>query len=974
MMDGGHHNMMPTRGVGTDDQRVSASNSNTNPLASGPSPNATIVVSAAPSYNPNGPSQSVSPSPVPTAQSPYPTSTPGGTQSHAATASLYQCAHCQRRYSRPEHLARHIQTHTLGKRFACQICGKAFARQDLLKRHVTNHENDNDPNKKRRRTDTSPGAGRVSHACRPCATARVKCEEQKPCTRCRNRNLNCEYSSTEAGSAAAMHLLHLSGNPHQTTSTPGSLATSPSQSAYDSSPSTAYQQNPQHAMLPPRDDSGQLGPAHTIKSESGRIPTTENAMQQVNASGMPVNYEIGNQQGVDMTLPFSDFLQNVIYTGEMEASRMAEAQGLAVLDFCDNSNLELNEVDFGLLDHWNMDGMGNTGSNQSFTPRTDDSIDLVQMRQTLVKVWTESPWQWAPNKLDSGYLEHPNFSVPSDDTSSAVFSESRKKHARIVRDKLDQSGRDQILAIVLSTCKNDNIMSRVASSFPSLEVMDSLIHIYLAQHFCQTSQWIHHGSFSMNAQWPEWLAVAASAGATLTPVQTLRKFGFALQEAVRVTIPARFEDANTTIKNLGLVQTLILGQDIGLWSGNRRKMEIAECHLMIPITMMRYRGKFQRASYPMVEVNMSDEGEVLEKKWRAWCERESWKRLLFHCFVRDAQTSMTTLTNPSMSYSELTLPLPEAKELWFAKTAAEWKMHYLERTNGQSKRPPSIGDLFRDISLLATNRQRLDLQFAISIYLHGYWALILEYLQLCSVLRTRTWLNNSGGKSEEVLRSRHAELCKDLQGFLLVTSDWHEMLSTQESLVLHLLMMNLHLSLNDLQLFSGKEGEDQARRVFGDLREWSQSAEARQSLWHAGQILRQAKMFPQGHLKDFYAIAVHHAALACWTYGVVAKTSGTGKTPVQGFDQEKVFLDGTESNLVHRFIGFNQGRPVILGPMSRAGATEASLDDPKACMEVAQEVLRANFRESADLHPPIVENLCLLIKQLGHAAWAVGMS
>ncbi|KAK2005127.1 hypothetical protein LX36DRAFT_676499 [Colletotrichum falcatum] len=961
---------MPTRAVVSDKQ--SASLHGLNNLPSGPSPNATIVVSA-PSHSPNGPSQSVPPSSVAPSQSKQPShsSTPASaTQSHATTASLYQCAHCQRRYSRPEHLARHIQTHTLGKRFACQICGKAFARQDLLKRHVANHDNDNDPNKKRRRADTSPGAGRVSHACRACATARVKCEEVKPCTRCRNRNLNCEYSSTEAGSAAAMHLLHLSGNSHTTTSAPGSLTTSPSQSTYDSSPSAVYQQHPQHAIPPPRDENAQLGSAHPAKSESGCLPSRNNVTGQVSNRAVPINFEIGNP-AVDMTLPFSDFLQNVIYEPGMEASRMTGAQGLAVLDFCDNSNLELNEVDFGLLDHWNMDAMGNTESEQSFTPHTDDSIDLAQMRQTLVKVWTESPWQWVPNQTDSCYVEHSNFSVPPDDTTSAAFQQSRQKHAKVVKGKLDQSGRDQILAIVLSTCKSDNIMSRVASSFPSLEVMDSLVHIFLAAHFCQTSQWIHHASFSMESQWAEWLAVAASAGAILTPVQTLRKFGFALQEAVRVTIPSRFEDANTTIKNLGLVQTLILGQDIGLWSGNRRKMEIAECHLLIPITMMRYRGKFQRASYPIIEVNISDEGEVLENKWKLWCDRESWKRLLFHCFVRDAQTSMTTLTNPSMSYSELTLPLPEARELWFAKTATEWKMHYLERTAGQNSRSPSICDLFRDINLLATNRQRLDLQFAISIYLHGYWALILEYLQLCAVLRTRTWLNNSGNKSEEVLRSRHAELCKDLQGFLQVTSNWHEMLSTQESLVMHLLMMNLHLSLNDLQLFSGKEGEDQARRVFGDLREWSQSAEARQSLWHAGQIMRQAKMFPQGHLKDFYAVAVHHAALACWTYGVVSKASGD--QPAQ-YEREKVFLDGTESNLVHRFIGFNQGHPVILGPITRAGTTEASLDDPKACMEVAQEILRANFRDSSDLHPPIVENLCLLLKQLGHAAWAVGMS
>ena len=47
----------------------------------------------------------------------------------------------------------------------------------------------------------------------------------------------------------------------------------------------------------------------------------------------------------------------------------------------------------------------------------------------------------------------------------------------------------------------------------------------------------------------------------------------------------QFEANNSTICDLGLLQTFILGLDIGLWSGNRRKMEIAECHLLIPITV-----------------------------------------------------------------------------------------------------------------------------------------------------------------------------------------------------------------------------------------------------------------------------------------------------------------------------------------------------------------------------------------------------
>jgi len=116
---------------------------------------------------------------------------------HGGASNLYQCADCQRRYSRPEHLARHIQTHTLGKRFACTLCGKSFARADLLKRHAANHDPD-DPSgtRKRRRMPSLATQDRVSHACRACASARVRCEEQKPCTRCRNRNLRCEYTAT----------------------------------------------------------------------------------------------------------------------------------------------------------------------------------------------------------------------------------------------------------------------------------------------------------------------------------------------------------------------------------------------------------------------------------------------------------------------------------------------------------------------------------------------------------------------------------------------------------------------------------------------------------------------------------------------------------------------------------------------------------------------------------------------------------
>jgi hypothetical protein len=324
-----------------------------------------------------------------------------------------------------------------------------------------------------------------------------------------------------------------------------------------------------------------------------------------------------------------------------------------------------------------------------------------------------------------------------------------------------------------------------------------------------------------------------------------------------------------------------------------------------------------------------------------------------------------------MSYSELTLPLPEAKELWFAKSAGEWKRIWLNLNSKQVKRCPSIGDLFDNMHLLTQNQSRLDVQFSISIFLHGYWALILEYRQLSAVRRWRSYTNNSGGAAASLLSSRHDELVRDLGTFQSIVSELPDM-TAQEHTILNLLSMNLHVSLDDLQLFAGKEGEAQARRVYPVLQQWAASAEARAAVWYAGQVLRYAKCFPTGHLKDFYAVAVHHASLALWTYGVVIRA--TRQRPPQGqYDPRRIYIDGTDTASMQSFINSGQGRPVIRGPSTRDATAEASLQDPRACMGVAEEILRMNSARGPDSVPPMVENLCHLIKQLGQAAWAVGL-
>lgn len=257
--------------------------------------------------------------------------------------------------------------------------------------------------------------------------------------------------------------------------------------------------------------------------------------------GHPDNYvPYQGQPVVDMNrLPFSDFLRDVLYDQQQQQihhSRMVEAQGLAVLDFCDDGNLDMNDFDFGMLDNWNVgnvQGMLATDPNlANFVSNQpeDSAADMSRMRQRLVRIWTDSPWRWQPDGHKDN-IHNQKSGLPIADISSTQL-----RPDRIIQDKLDPSGRDKILAIVLSTCQNNSMLSRVASSFPSNEVMDSLVHIFLAWHLCQVSEFVHFGNFSLNMQCPEWLAVAASAGAILTPVQTLRKFGFALQEAVRKSL------------------------------------------------------------------------------------------------------------------------------------------------------------------------------------------------------------------------------------------------------------------------------------------------------------------------------------------------------------------------------------------------------------------------------------------------------
>ena len=173
------------------------------------------------------------------------------------------------------------------------------------------------------------------------------------------------------------------------------------------------------------------------------------------------------------------------------------------------------------------------------------------------------------------------------------------------------------MALVLGTCSTENI-KKIASAFPSIELLDGLIQYFLSSPSLEAQLWFHLPTFSPSTLNPELLASVVSAGAATIPNVSLRKLGFALHEASRIGQSRTIEEDNTAIRDLQHLQTFLLQLKVGMWSGISRKMEIAESFLQALLTMLRRGGRFRRLTWKEICPFPDEQGVALEQKWLSW--------------------------------------------------------------------------------------------------------------------------------------------------------------------------------------------------------------------------------------------------------------------------------------------------------------------------------------------------------------------
>ncbi|ETN42943.1 uncharacterized protein HMPREF1541_02101 [Cyphellophora europaea CBS 101466] len=794
--------------------------------------------------------------------------------------------------------------------------------------------------------------GRVTQACRACATNHLRCTEEKPCHRCIDKGLDCLWDrSSDSGTTPPAATADLVDGPGFAPS--GTGATSEQRPP---TVSTDIDQLPEGSTPQPLQAQPFLG---TLSAPPG-VNHDPSAGEPKSTLQVPLHGDLTAHQFTG--LPNSDLL-------------LGQWMPMGSLDFDANFGFELNDIDLRFLEAYNTNLPFEFDRRLQNTQSTKEppyaSSDPCRPAILGTEAYRNYYWKFRPNVQDHGAAEEHNLSLPATAHDHGSPESRISLERRITCAVLSLSSRDKILTSIMQTCRTEDL-SRVVQAFPGAELLDTLLQYYLTSPVARSDNFLHGATFDPNKKRPDLLAAMVAAGAVLTSDPTLSKHGLAIQECLRVAIPRHWERNNTLTRDLELWQAYLIVLEIGLWSGHSRKVEIAESFLQPLVTMVRRDGKLKRSDCPKSVIpGDCDDSVSLHSAWTTWVETESFKRLAFRMLEHDTNASFSLLVNPLISYADIQLPIPDPAEMWSALSPTQWKASFLSEPNSSLARPLTLADYMDDTENFHAYKNTVDTSIVSSAFLSCAWRLTWEYTQLRSLQRA-----GSGKRSWNALlmSGRHEEILKLLSNFR-ISADLDVTRAEEITMRVELILMHLHMPFNEIQLFAGMDGLEQARYAYPTINQWVTGDSARTAVWHGGQVLRAAKLLPRGALWGPSAMMVYHASLVLWVYGLLfempgmtgSASSGVSLPSSAGGQSQNVYLDGPDDIATQRFLQFGRGLPFIRSlPGLDNQLDDVQLSRPDRVMETVVDILRRNHDEM--FRPHSVDNLIQLIGGLQKAA------
>jgi hypothetical protein len=367
---------------------------------------------------------------------------------------------------------------------------------------------------------------RVGQACEECSKSHLKCEDEKPCRRCQQKNLTCRLSTAAQEELDAAQELGAA------------------QDLLDLSHNLDLRSPCSHAALPT--------PSH--HHSEGRVKEAVMVAQQVTPAwdDMQGNSAMSFSEGSPGDAFIPEFLR---YMPPVETSLSGYATPRGLVEHNFNWDLDFSGIDLALFDqnlinensHQDAFRHDILSTEQHSQPGPPDSAAADR-----AKAFDRSLWRYMPrsktNPVTAGesYLALP-------DGESEGQSPSHIPLRNITSERLSYTTRDRLLGLVLETSSNEN-SKRIAAGFPSLQLLDSMVQMFFTSPSVDAGSCFHLPTFSLAQTHPLLLVCIIASGAFSAPDDLLRKLGHALHEVARVSMSKHIDDDNTTIRDIQYLQ------------------------------------------------------------------------------------------------------------------------------------------------------------------------------------------------------------------------------------------------------------------------------------------------------------------------------------------------------------------------------------------------------------------------------------
>ncbi|KAJ9271361.1 hypothetical protein DTO212C5_2711 [Paecilomyces variotii] len=789
---------------------------------------------------------------------------------------------------------------------------------------------------KRQHLPGQRSAPRASQACDACAMAKARCDNEKTCRRCQRRGQTCvrPYASYQDTDGSHRHQA-----PRFTRHTPPSAPM-----------------------------------AGEMNTEASGQMTSLDAMGEEEGAG---------RNALDVPMAAVD-----LRTGS-DWDLMNDSN---LFDLASSMDYSLSTPDIDFLSSLYPDQRPSKEAREkpsSLSPPAMSPICLARSEssQAVLNAFSLSVGQWYPEKKDYRANEERHLALNHAATLAmdclGVWDPS------VTTDSVKSITRDKLLAMMVNCCEPSNIPA-VLSAFPATEVLDRILKVFLSHHALQTDTYLHIPSFRSSEAEVELVAACIAAGALRSSSRGVQRFGLAILEILTVQLFQVMDKSNILSRDLQYVQAHALLVQVGQWSGIKRKMERAGGFCGILLNMLRGSARFRRGSYSTISPAIDDHGPELELKWRRWVQEESWKRLAHNVHAHCVRASLVTHVGAGVTAAEMCLPVPEARELWQAKSASEWKDIYLRLQPSRPPRSPSVSDCLGDPDHCRMSSSLFDKQLLQLSVLYATLSLILQTRDTRSVL----FAGESDLARNSILSddSQHIRLLQILQDIRRGREDDDPERPPTSDLLLELCLMHLYAPFDQIELVTGREGIEEAQAVYPLVSRWAQTERARIVCWHAGQVLRFMRSIPSKHLLEFHAVPAYHASMCLWVYGSMSNntsllaqsqpvSSSTSSSPPTGV----LFLDGEETLEMQKWIRVGRGSASLSVATTKgrlrsltAGKGEDGDDNTNnneyvpiletdGLMRAVVQRLTDRFTSVQDRSPPplLVQNICRLLLALG---------